>query len=121
MTLPPDEVFEVRDTAPVPAAMAYTNILERAQQCWQRPDRRLDADSYTSRIGLARLSVTKLPGGVSPGVVLVVVEVSRQAVDGDERSRLVARSLVATRERMHDLQNLRVWAEGKKPPCAGSP
>jgi hypothetical protein len=117
MKLPPNEVFEVRHSASVPAAVAYKNILERARQCWQRSDRTIDADSFNSRIGVARLSVRKPAESLSPSLVLVVVEVARET---ERSSRLVGRSLVATPARVGDLQNLPLWAEGKKPACAGT-
>lgn len=116
MRLPSNDVYEVRYTVPVPPSIAYRNILERARQCWQRPDLVIDADSFSSKIGLARLSVKKPAESFSPGLVLVVVEVTR---DTEQTSRLAARSLVATPARMADLHNLPLWAQGKKPPCAG--
>jgi hypothetical protein len=117
MRLSPDKVFEVRHSVTVPAAVAYQNILERARQCWQRTDQAIDADSFNSRIGSARLSVKKPAQAVSPQLVLVVVEVSRET---PRSARLVGRSLVATPARIGDLQNLGLWAEGKKAPCADS-
>jgi hypothetical protein len=117
MKLPPNEVFEVRHIAPVPAGVAYKNILERARQCWQRTGRTIEADSFHSKIGRARLSLKKPAETFSPALVLVVIEVSRET---EQTSRIVGRSLVATPARMADLQNLPLWAEGKKPACAGT-
>jgi hypothetical protein len=116
MRLPPNEVFEVRHSAPVPAAIAYRNIIERAQQCWRREDRTIDAESFNSKAGVARLSVKRPAGTLNPPLTLVVVEVSRES---DASTRLTGRSLVATAERKRDLQNLPLWAEGKKPTCGG--
>jgi hypothetical protein len=116
MKLPPNEVFEVRHSAPVPAALAYRNIMERAQQCWRRDSRTVDAESFNSRAGVAHISVTQPARALRPQLTLVVVEVSRES---DASTRLTGRSLVATAERRRDLQNLPLWAEGKKPACAG--
>lgn len=117
MHLPPDKVFEVRQSATVPAAVAYKNILERARQCWLRTDRAIDAESFNSRIGTARLSVKKPAHSISPELVLVVVEVSRET---SRSARLIGRSLVATPARVGDLQNLQLWAEGRQAACAGA-
>jgi hypothetical protein len=117
MNLPADKVFEATHSAAVPAAVAYRNVLERAWQCWQRTDRAVDADSFSSRKGIARLSVKKPAQAISPQLVLVVVEVSRET---QWSTRLTGRSLVATPARMGDLLNLQLWAEGKKPPCASA-
>lgn len=114
MKLPSNEVFEVRHTAPVPPAVAYRNIIERAQQCWRRNARTIDAESLNSKAGVARLSVKQPPGTFNPPLTLVVVEVSRES---DTSTRLTGRSLVATAERKRDLQNLPLWAEGKTPAC----
>jgi hypothetical protein len=111
MKLPKEEVFEVRHTVTVPAAVAYRNILERAQRCWQRPDMVVEATSFSSRIGNARLSLRSQP----KNMVLVVVEVVRES---DTATRLTGRSLAATPARVRDLQNLTLWAEGKQVPCS---
>jgi hypothetical protein len=115
MNLPSSEVFEAQHGAAVPAAIAYQNILERALQCWQRGDRVIEASSFNSAAGTARLSVKTRAGEISPALVLVVVTVSRET---PQTSRLIGRSLVATPARIGDLQNLRLWAEGMRPPCA---
>jgi hypothetical protein len=115
MELPPDEIFEVRHSASVPAPVAYRNILEKARQCWERAPRIVDAESFSSLIGVARISVKALPETLRPGLTLVVVEVAR---DAEGTSRLIGRSLVATPARMGDLKNLRLWAEGAQVACS---
>lgn len=115
MRLARSEVFEVTHRASVPAPVAYRNILEKARQCWQHPPRMVQADSFSSGIGVARISVTAPPDMMTPGLTLVVVEVAR---DTDVISRVTGRSLVATPARVGDLRNLQLWAESRPVACS---
>jgi hypothetical protein len=117
ITLPQEQVVEVRYDAAIPAAVAYKNILERAGRCWQDRWHVLFAESFSSKAGSARMSMKYRGYGFTPKATLVVVEVTR---DGEAGTRLRGRSLLTHAAIEKDLQNLQLWAEGKTAECAWS-
>lgn len=117
MQLPDNEVFEVSHHALVPGAVAYRNIFLKAEQCWQRADRIVAADSFHSNVGFGRISLSTPAQATMPAVVLAAIEVTS---DGPSAARITGRSLVGTAPRKADLQNLRLWAEGSMVPCSSA-
>jgi hypothetical protein len=114
MALPQEQVLEVRYEAEVPAALAYKNLLERANRCWQDRSHVLHAESFSSKVGSARMSLRQAGRGFGPTATQLVIDVARI---GENTSRIVSRSLVADDARERDLRNLQLWAEGKAADC----
>jgi hypothetical protein len=114
MTLPREQVFEVRYDTAVAAPVAYKNILERAARCWQDRSHLLFAESFSSRTGSARMSVRYRGYGFRPQATVLVIEVARATEDG---TRLGGRTLAANGAYERDLRNLQLWAEGKTSDC----
>jgi hypothetical protein len=115
MALPREQVFEVRQDAAVPAAVAYKNILERARRCWQDRFHVLNAESFSSKVGSARMSVRYAGYGFAPEATQMVIEVMRADANS---TRLVGRSIAPDGMPGRDLRDLQLWAEGKAAGCS---
>jgi hypothetical protein len=119
MKLSAEKVIEVDFTASVSAAVAYGNILSKAQKCWNGSHRVvvIEATPFDADDGYARIAV-RTPGEILiPRMMITVIEIFP---DGENIVRLTGRSLRSKIRNFNpaaDLPHLKQWAEGNAAPC----